>query len=48
MAPKVILQVYPTMGNVEEMKKRRPIGRDSEAYTNMLESLVELVKLRMI
>jgi alkanesulfonate monooxygenase SsuD/methylene tetrahydromethanopterin reductase-like flavin-dependent oxidoreductase (luciferase family) len=44
MATKVILQVYPTMGNVEEMKKKRPIGRDSQAYTNMLESLVELVK----
>jgi hypothetical protein len=29
---KVILQVYPSMGDVEEMKKRRPIGRDSEAY----------------
>lgn len=42
--PKVILQVYPTMGDTEEMTKRRPIGRDPEAYQNMLESLVELVK----
>jgi len=42
--PKVILQVYPTMGNTEEMLRRRPIGRDPEAYHNMLEGLVELVK----
>jgi alkanesulfonate monooxygenase SsuD/methylene tetrahydromethanopterin reductase-like flavin-dependent oxidoreductase (luciferase family) len=41
---KVILQVYPTMGDVEEMKKRQPIGRDSEAYQNMLSGLIDLVK----
>jgi alkanesulfonate monooxygenase SsuD/methylene tetrahydromethanopterin reductase-like flavin-dependent oxidoreductase (luciferase family) len=41
---KVILQVYPTMGDVEEMKKKRPIGRDSESYTNMLSGLIDLVK----
>lgn len=41
---KVILQVYPTLGNREEMAKRRPIGRDNEAYQNMLDGLVELVQ----
>jgi alkanesulfonate monooxygenase SsuD/methylene tetrahydromethanopterin reductase-like flavin-dependent oxidoreductase (luciferase family) len=38
----VILQVYPTLGDEEEMGKRRPIGRDNEAYQNLLEGLVEL------
>jgi hypothetical protein len=38
---KVILQVYPTLGDTTEMARRRPIGRNNEAYQNMLESLVE-------
>jgi alkanesulfonate monooxygenase SsuD/methylene tetrahydromethanopterin reductase-like flavin-dependent oxidoreductase (luciferase family) len=42
--PKIILQVYPSLGDTEEMKRRRPIGRDNEAYQNMLEGLVELVR----
>src|SRR5919205_3070061 len=42
--PDVILQVYPALGDEEEMRKRRPIGRDNEAYQRMLEGLVELVK----
>ncbi|WP_174732037.1 LLM class flavin-dependent oxidoreductase [Mesobacillus harenae] len=41
---KVILQVYPSMGGVEEMKRLRPIGRNSDAYQNTLSGLVELVK----
>jgi alkanesulfonate monooxygenase SsuD/methylene tetrahydromethanopterin reductase-like flavin-dependent oxidoreductase (luciferase family) len=41
---KVILQVYPTAGNLEEMQAKRPIGRDADAYHTMLESLVELVQ----
>ena len=41
---KVILQVYPTAGNVEQMAALRPIGRDAGAYQAMLESLVELVQ----
>lgn len=41
---KVILQVYPTLGNPDEMARRRPIGRDNEAYENMLDGLVELVQ----
>ncbi|MEA2322290.1 MAG: hypothetical protein QOD81_2140 [Solirubrobacteraceae bacterium] len=40
--PDVILQVYPALGDEEEMRKRRPIGRDNEAYQNMLEGLIEL------
>lgn len=42
--PKVILQVYPTLGNTDEMERLRPIGRNSDAYQNTLQSLVELAK----
>ena len=42
--PKVILQVYPTLGPPEEMEARRPIGRDNDAYQDMLDGLVELAK----
>jgi len=35
--PDVILQVYPALGDEEEMRKRRPIGRDNEAYQRMLD-----------
>ena len=42
--PKVILQVYPTLGPPEEMERRRPIGRDNEAYQDMLDGLVVLAK----
>jgi alkanesulfonate monooxygenase SsuD/methylene tetrahydromethanopterin reductase-like flavin-dependent oxidoreductase (luciferase family) len=42
--PKVILQVYPSLGAEAEMEARRPIGRDNDAYQNMLEALVELCK----
>src|SRR5215207_1907045 len=38
----VILQVYPALGDEAEMAKRRPIGRDNEAYQRMLDGLVEL------
>jgi alkanesulfonate monooxygenase SsuD/methylene tetrahydromethanopterin reductase-like flavin-dependent oxidoreductase (luciferase family) len=41
---KVILQVYPTLGDTTEMARRRPIGRNNEAYQNMLASLVDLVQ----
>ncbi len=40
----VILQVYPSLGDEEEMAARRPIGRDNQAYQRMLLGLVELVK----
>lgn len=43
--PKVILQIYPTVGNLEEMEEKRPIGRNSEAYQSMLQSLVEVSKV---
>lgn len=42
--PQTILQVYPALGDEEEMLKRRPIGRDNEAYQRMLEGMVELCK----
>jgi alkanesulfonate monooxygenase SsuD/methylene tetrahydromethanopterin reductase-like flavin-dependent oxidoreductase (luciferase family) len=42
--PKVMLQVYPTLGNPEEMERLRPIGRDNGAYQRTLDSLVELVQ----
>jgi alkanesulfonate monooxygenase SsuD/methylene tetrahydromethanopterin reductase-like flavin-dependent oxidoreductase (luciferase family) len=42
---KTILQVYPTLGGPEEMARRRPIGRDNEAWQNMLDSLVRMVKV---
>lgn len=41
---KVILQVYPTLGAEDKMKELRPIGRNNQAYQDMLESLVELVQ----
>jgi alkanesulfonate monooxygenase SsuD/methylene tetrahydromethanopterin reductase-like flavin-dependent oxidoreductase (luciferase family) len=40
--PRVILQVYPTLGAPDQMAARRPIGRDNDAYQAMLDSLVEL------
>jgi alkanesulfonate monooxygenase SsuD/methylene tetrahydromethanopterin reductase-like flavin-dependent oxidoreductase (luciferase family) len=41
---KSILQVYPTLGGPEEMARRRPIGRDNEAWQLMLESLGRMVR----
>jgi alkanesulfonate monooxygenase SsuD/methylene tetrahydromethanopterin reductase-like flavin-dependent oxidoreductase (luciferase family) len=43
--PKVILQVYPSLGDTDEMLKRRPIGRDNEAYQRTLDGLVDLAKI---
>jgi alkanesulfonate monooxygenase SsuD/methylene tetrahydromethanopterin reductase-like flavin-dependent oxidoreductase (luciferase family) len=42
--PDVILQVYPSLGSPAEMERRRPIGRDNDAYQEMLEGLVEVAK----
>lgn len=42
---KVILQVYPTAGSMEEAEKYRPIGRNNAMYQRMLGDLVDLVKL---
>lgn len=39
-----ILQVYPSLGDEEQMLARRPIGRDNEAYQQMLAGLIELCK----
>jgi alkanesulfonate monooxygenase SsuD/methylene tetrahydromethanopterin reductase-like flavin-dependent oxidoreductase (luciferase family) len=42
--PRIILQVYPSLGAEAEMEARRPIGRDNDAYQSMLEGLVELCR----
>lgn len=42
--PKVILQVYPTLGNEQEMTEMRPIGRNNDAYQRMLGSVVEIAQ----
>ncbi len=42
--PRVILQVYPSLGDTEEMARRRPIGRDNEAVQRSLESLVDVAQ----
>lgn len=41
---KVILQVYPSLGNPTEMLERRPIGRDNEMVQRMLDGLVEVAR----
>lgn len=40
---KPILQVYPTLGGPDEMEAKRPIGRDREAYQQLLADLEDLV-----
>jgi alkanesulfonate monooxygenase SsuD/methylene tetrahydromethanopterin reductase-like flavin-dependent oxidoreductase (luciferase family) len=39
---KVIIQVYPTMGGIDEMAALRPIGRNAAAYQELLDGLLEL------
>lgn len=43
--PDTILQVYPSMANLDEMKERQPIGRDREAYQEMLNHLKNVVRV---
>lgn len=40
----VILQIYPSLGDQDEMAAKRPIGRDNDAYQRMLDGLVDLAK----
>jgi len=40
--PKIILQVYPSLGDTDAMAARRPIGRDNEAVQGMLDGLIEV------
>lgn len=42
---KVILQVYPTVGSMEEAERYRPIGRNNEMYQRMLADLSRMVRL---
>ena len=44
MGTKVILQTYPALGGIEDMIRLKPIGRNNDAYQNMLQGMVELVK----
>jgi alkanesulfonate monooxygenase SsuD/methylene tetrahydromethanopterin reductase-like flavin-dependent oxidoreductase (luciferase family) len=39
---KVIVQVYPTLGNLEEMEALRPIGRNNGAFQALLDDLMQL------
>jgi alkanesulfonate monooxygenase SsuD/methylene tetrahydromethanopterin reductase-like flavin-dependent oxidoreductase (luciferase family) len=41
---KVILQVYPSLGDTDAMAARRPIGRDNEAVQAMLDGLIEVAQ----
>ncbi len=40
--PKVIVQIYPSLGGHEEMVRRRPIGRDPEAFHTVMHGLREI------
>ena len=42
--PKVILQVYPSLGAEDKMRQLRPIGRHNGAYQDMLKGLIEVSK----
>jgi alkanesulfonate monooxygenase SsuD/methylene tetrahydromethanopterin reductase-like flavin-dependent oxidoreductase (luciferase family) len=42
--PRIILQVYPSLGDVDAMAERRPIGRDNEAVQRMLDGLIEVAQ----
>jgi alkanesulfonate monooxygenase SsuD/methylene tetrahydromethanopterin reductase-like flavin-dependent oxidoreductase (luciferase family) len=42
--PKVILQIYPTLGDTQAMAAQRPIGRKPDAYQSMLSSLKEVAE----
>jgi alkanesulfonate monooxygenase SsuD/methylene tetrahydromethanopterin reductase-like flavin-dependent oxidoreductase (luciferase family) len=41
---KVILQVYPALGAEDKMAAMRPIGRNNDAYQDMLKGLIEVSK----
>ena len=41
---KVILQVYPALGAEDKMEAMRPIGRNNDAYQDMLAGLIEVSK----
>ena len=41
---KVILQVYPALGAQDKMEAMRPIGRNNDAYQDMLAGLIDVSK----
>jgi alkanesulfonate monooxygenase SsuD/methylene tetrahydromethanopterin reductase-like flavin-dependent oxidoreductase (luciferase family) len=42
---RVIVQVHPSVGDAEARVRRRPIGRDNDAFQEMLASLMRLAKV---
>lgn len=42
--PKVIVQIYPSLGDHEEMARRRPIGRDPEAFHSVMNGMKTIAK----
>ncbi|TWE13399.1 LLM class flavin-dependent oxidoreductase [Rudaeicoccus suwonensis] len=42
--PKVIVQVYPTTGDLTEMSEHRPIGRSTWAVQRLLDGLVQIAQ----
>lgn len=40
--PKVIVQIYPSLGDRDAMRARRPIGRDPEAFHDVMQGLAEI------
>lgn len=42
--PKVIVQIYPSLGDHEAMARRRPIGRDPEAFHSVMHGMKVIAK----
>ena len=42
--PKVIVQIYPSLGGPEEMARFRPIGRNSEVFHRVMNELREIAQ----
>lgn len=43
--PKIIVQIYPSMGGPDEMRKRRPIGRDPHTFHSVMHGLREIAEV---
>ena len=42
--PKVIVQIYPSLGDHDAMARRRPIGRDPEAFHTVMHGMKDIAK----
>ena len=40
--PKVIVQIYPSMGNFEQMQEHRPIGRDPQVFQDVMHGMRDI------